>query len=111
MSDTPAFTPLGPEASAAMTGKYILIGLSYYDHRGQETDRIQMHGVITSASSEGVLVELKGTRSGTSWNAPPFSEAIRPAKAGNYTLHSTQEIIENPDFLCTWAIHSPPPKA
>ena len=95
--------------AVALIGKYLLIGLTYYDSNGVETDRSQLHGVIKSASHEGISIDLKGTRSGEIWNMPPSFEAIRPAKPGIYTLRATNETIENPDLLCTWAIHSPNP--
>jgi hypothetical protein len=101
--------PFDEKLAASYVGKYVLIGLTYKDHLGNETNQEQMHGVIESASVNGVQISLRGTRAGTTWNSPPLLDAIRPAKPGNYTLSTTNETIENPDLLCNWIITSPKP--
>jgi hypothetical protein len=88
-------------------GKYILVGVTYLDHFGKEIERLQMHGVIESADTKGIKILLRGARSGETWIMPPTLDSISPAKPGQYTLHSTGEIIENPDLLSTWAVTKP----
>ena len=91
-------------------GKYILVGLTYVDHKGNETRCVQLHGVIEKAAPDGITISLRGARNGESWNMPPDLRAIFVAEPGIYTLHDTGERIENPDLLARWTIHDPPPK-
>ncbi len=91
-------------------GKYILVGITYLDHEGNEIRRMQLHGVVEKAAPDGITVSLRGARNGESWNMPPDLRAISAAGTGIYTLHSTGERVENPDLLASWTIHEPPPK-
>jgi hypothetical protein len=91
-------------------GKYILVGLTYIDHEGNQTRRVQLHGVVENAAPNGITIRLRGPRDGESWNMPPDLRAISAAAPGIYTLHDTGERIENPDLLATWTIQDPPPK-
>lgn len=93
----------------ALVGKYVLIGITYQDHNGKEIQLEQMHGLIESASPNGILISFRGNRSGTSWNMPPMLNAIRKAPPGSYKLNSTGETIENPNFLITWIHQSGDP--
>lgn len=95
--------------ASSYVGKYILVGITYLDHTGVELRRQQLHGIIKSASREGILLSLKGVCDGKSWNMPPMLDSIRVAKLGTYTLHMTQETIENPDLLASWTVQDPPP--
>ena len=88
-------------------GKYILIGVTYMNSAGQVEDSVQMHGVVESASRDGIKVSLKGERDGQSWTMPADPSAISPAQPGRYQLPETGEIIENPDFICTWMVQKP----
>jgi hypothetical protein len=97
------------QLAASFVGKYILVGLTRLDHQGNELRRQQLHGVITSATRKGIQIELRGVYEGEKWNMPPDLRAICPAKPGNYTLHMTKEVVENPDLLSTWTITEPPP--
>lgn len=89
-------------------GKYILIGITYIDHKGNETQRQQMHGIISSVDKNcGIKIALKGVYEGQSWTMPPDQRAIKIAKPGTYTLKMSGEKIENPDLLSTWTITEP----
>ncbi len=102
--------PFDEEVAASYVGKYILVGIAYLDHEGTELRREQIHGVITSATKTGIEISLRGTREGDSWNMPPDLRAISPAAPGKYTLHKTEEVIEDPDLLSTWVVTKPPPE-
>ncbi|HVO64940.1 MAG TPA: hypothetical protein VMT12_00525 [Syntrophales bacterium] len=91
-------------------GKYILVGITYVDHKGNETQRQQMHGVIESADKNGIKIALKGVYEGQSWTMPPDQSAIKAAQPGTYTLKMSGEKIENPDLLSTWVITEPEPE-
>jgi hypothetical protein len=106
-SDAAAPPPFDDDLAASYVGKYILVGLTFLDPYGRESRRQQLHGVIRSASPEGVLIELRGAHSGQNWNMPPALDAIRPAEPGRYTLHDTEEVIDDPDLLASWTIRKP----
>ena len=103
-------TPFDQRIANGYLGKYILVGLTYVDHEGNQTHRVQLHGVIEKAAPDGITISLRGARAGQSWNMPPDLRAVSAAGPGIYTLHDTGESVENPDLLAAWTIHEPPPK-
>ena len=105
-SDPP---PFDKELAASYVGKYILLGLTYEDHEGNELRREQIHGVIASAGCEGIEISPRGAREGETWNMPPDLGGIFPADPGSYRLHSTNESVRDPDLVSTWTITKPPP--
>jgi hypothetical protein len=106
-SDDAVRSSFDDELAASYVGKYILIGLTFLDPYGRESRRQQLHGVIQSVSRDGILIELHGAHAGQTWNMPPALEAIRPAEPGRYTLHATEEVIDDPDLLASWTIRKP----
>ncbi|RKZ76216.1 MAG: hypothetical protein DRR19_28795 [Candidatus Parabeggiatoa sp. nov. 1] len=89
-------------------GKYILIGITYLDSSGELESQQQLHGIVKSATEdEGILIELEGNYKGDEWNMPPDTSCITTAEPGEYKLRSTDEVVVNPDYLCTWKVHSP----
>ena len=102
--------PFDQRIADTYLGKYILVGITYLDHEGNEMHRKQVHGVVEKAAPDGITISLRGVHNGESWNMPPDLRAISTAGIGIYTLHSTGERVENPDLLASWAIHEPPPK-
>jgi hypothetical protein len=88
-------------------GKYVLIAVTYVDGSGQEEASVQMHGVVTSVSEQGITISLKGEREGENWTMPANVNAISPAEPGRYQLPETGEIVENPDFITTWMVQRP----
>jgi hypothetical protein len=91
-------------------GKYILVGITYYDYLDNELERNQLHGIIESATPNGIVILLKGVHSNEKWNMPPMLDSIEPAKPGRYQLLRTNEFIDNPDLLSKWKVTNPPPK-
>ncbi|MFC1537007.1 hypothetical protein ACFL48_04260 [Pseudomonadota bacterium] len=93
--------------SREIIGKTILIGISYLDKDGNLDSQKQLHGVVHSATPEqGILIELDGVHKGEQWNMPPDTSCISEAEPGLYQLRTTGESVENPDYLCTWEVHS-----
>jgi hypothetical protein len=91
-------------------GKYILVGITYIDHKGNETLRQQFHGVIESADKdEGIRIALKGVNEGQSWIMPPDQKSIKPAKPGVYVLKMSGEKI-SPDLVSTWTLEEVDPE-
>jgi len=100
---------LDSAAADIYLGKYILVGVTYVDAEGQVEDSVQMHGTVETASRDGIRLALKGERSGQNWTMPADPSAITPAQPGKYQLPETGEIVENPDFICTWVVQRPRP--
>ena len=99
--DSYPYQCLSAAEAADLIGKHILIGIRYVDNQGVEVHRAQMHGIVSAASSKQVQVALRGERHGSTFSLPPDPRFFSPAKPGKYTLHSTGEVIENPQLLCT----------
>jgi hypothetical protein len=98
---------LDSAATDIYLGKYVLVGVTYVDQAGQVESSVQMHGVVESASQDGITLALKGEREGQSWTMPADLSAISPAQPGRYELPETGEIVESPDFICTWMVQKP----
>ena len=98
---------LDSAAADIYLGKYILVGVTYVDADGTVEESVQMHGTVESASQDGIKLALKGERAGQSWTMPADPSAITPAQPGKYELPETGEIVENPDFICTWMVQRP----
>jgi hypothetical protein len=97
--------------AASFVGKYVLIGLTYYDHEGNFLEQKQRHGTITSADERaGFAIELQGQHRGETFWLPPDVRPFQKARPGNYRLRSTGEEIVDPDLLCSWSINNPPPE-
>jgi len=108
-----ASTPRSFDESKAKdyVGKTVLIGVSYTDHEGNETTRRQWYGTITEVSNaRGIVIALKNDSTYCALPPDGFS-CLVPAKPGEYRLHSTGEVIRNPDFLVTLTRKAPAPKA
>lgn len=95
-----------PEFSKEMAwkvyGKHILAGFSYLDPMGNIIERRQIHGdVIRVNPKEGIVLHLDD---GTEYALPPDFCPIREAKPGEYRLHSTGEVVLDPDFVATYSV-------
>ncbi len=101
---------LDESAAHEYVGKTILIGVSYYDHKGNLREQKQWYGVIeTFSNSEGIRVRLQDSNHPCC--LPPDPRAIRKAEPGTYTLRSTGEVVEDPDYLATWDCMLPEPRS
>lgn len=96
--------------AAGFIGKSILIGVTYLNEAGEQDRQLSMHGVIQSATPEGVKVALRGSRMGEFWNMPPNLDVISALAPGHYRLRETDETVENPDLVVVWTIAKPRPK-
>lgn len=90
-------------------GKYLLVGVTCLGVDGAVTQQEQMHGVILAATAHGIDVELRGAYDGVVWRMAPFLDELSPAKPGTYWLRSSQESVENPDFVFSMTIRSNEP--
>ena len=96
------------EVGKQIVGKRILVGVTYLDSNGNLESQEQLHGIVQSASpDQGISIKLQGVYEGEEWNMPPDTSGITEASPGIYNLSATGEQVENPDYLCTWEVHSP----
>ena len=96
------------EVARECIGKIVLIGITHLLPEGDRDE--QMFGKIVSAMrSEGIYVELMGSREGSSYRLPPVTSALRKANRGFYRLRSTGEVVTDPDYTASWDV-SPPSK-
>ena len=76
----------------SILGKYMIIGITYLNKKGNIIKREQFYGkVIISDERRGIVIRREKT-------------GEEKAKPGEYTLKSTGEVIMNPDLLSTWII-------
>ena len=88
-------------------GKYILVGIAREDASGNVTDQFEIHGVIELVAPDGVIISLRGARLGEHYVIPPVLDCLDPAEPGEYRLHSTGELVTDPDYMTTFTITSP----
>jgi hypothetical protein len=97
--------PWDEDDAREFVGKYVLIGLTFENEKGDLLRRVQMHGRIVCADKrEGIKVVLGGLRSGQEYILPPQTDAFKKASPGEYTLRSTQEVVMNPDLISNWVM-------
>ena len=84
-----------------LLGKVMLVGITYTDSGGNVKERKQFWGTVTEADKGKILIEQKN---GEILSLLPDLSAIEPAPEGEYKLHSTGEVVVNPDFLSTWIL-------
>lgn len=85
----------------SLIGKVLLVGITYNDKDGNVKERKQFWGTVTVADKSKILIEQKN---GEILSLPSDLRAIEPAPEGEYRLHSTGEVVVNPDFLSTWTV-------
>lgn len=93
--------PLGFEE---LVGKVLLAGLSYYSEDNELLDRVQLWGTVIEANEKNIAIKKSN---GEIFHLPPDLSSTTRAKKGEYTLHSTGEVVTDPDFLSTWNITRP----
>lgn len=82
-----------------LVGKTILVGMSYCNSNEELIEQKQFYGTIVEASKTHIRFE---GADGNTFALPPDLSAIKRARAGEYKLRSTGEVVVNPDFLTTW---------
>lgn len=82
-------------------GKHLMIGMTYLDQDGEFIEQKQFHGRIVRINErEGIVVRLHN--SDEEFALPPALESLAEVPEGEYQLHSTGEVVVNPDLLTTW---------
>lgn len=91
-----------------LVGKYVLIGVTVEDRRGEIRRHEQFHGTVVSANAEsGINLHLCGNREGESKWLPPATHVFRAASPGSYSLRSSGETVVDPDFTSQWVLVQP----
>ena len=82
-------------------GKYVLVGITYLDIDGNLVEKREFHGDIVRINErEGLVIKLRN--SDQEYKLPPALHTLEPASKGEYCLHSTGEIVVDPDFTTVW---------
>lgn len=82
-----------------LTGKVLLVGITYYTHDNEYIGQRQFYGTVTEANENLIRIKQKD---GTDITLPPDLSSTKRARQGEYKLRSTGEVVVNPDFLATW---------
>ena len=95
-------------AARELIGKYVLVGITYVDAKGEVKNTVQCHGPIVRSDASGVAIKCEGL----TWNGqeavfPPDSRSYEPASPGEYKLKSTGEVVIDPDIVMSWTVQAP----
>ena len=88
-----------------LIGKVLLIGLTYYTHDNIFIEQRQFWGTVIESNKDTICIKQKN---GELFRLPPDLRSTKPAPPGEYRLHSTGEIVIDPDYLSTWTVNKPP---
>ena len=84
--------------------KTLLIGLTYYTADNEFIEQKQYWGTVIESNETRILVQLNN---GEIFGLPGDLSSTEIAPPGEYRLHSTGEIVVDPDYLTTWNIYKP----
>ena len=85
------------EESQALIGKKVLVGRTYRDPNGQQTERRHYYGIVTHVTERGIF--LKNPTSGEMLDMPPDLRGYKSAPPGEYTVKDTGEVVVDPDLI------------
>lgn len=96
-----------PALAIQLPGKMLLVGLSYFEAGAEAPcDQQQVFGRVVHADArKGILLSLEGQRAGETFNLPPDTRSFQAATPGEYRLRATGELVNDPDFTVSFAIH------
>jgi hypothetical protein len=104
MPDRPRFDR---DLANLLVGKHVLVGMTYLHHDGTLDRQEQVHGFVTRADEQSVVIERWG--GGDETTLPPDTRPFQPAPPGEYRLRSTGEVVVDPDYLASWTVTAPAP--
>lgn len=84
-----------------LIGKTVLVGFTYYSADHELVERKQFWGTVTHSDEKQILVRQSD---GEILSLPPDLSSTKRARPGEYRLHTTGEVVVNPDYLITWNI-------
>ena len=86
-----------------MLGKRVLIGITVLTSTDELVEQRQLVGTVASVHPvDGIEFNLDD---GTTYRLPPDPRALEEAPPGEYRLHSTGEVVLDPDYVTTWTVH------
>lgn len=85
-----------------LLGKTILIGITYYAKGNKLIEQKQFWGTVIVAKDNKILVRQEN---GEIFRLPPDLRSIKSAPKGEYRLHSTGEIVVDPDYISVWNVN------
>ena len=85
--------------SESIIGKRVLIGAGWVDANDEVVERKQLFGTIQFVNDEAIGVKLVD---GSTFELPPYVNALQPAEKGEYSLSGTSEVVRDPDYLAIW---------
>jgi len=85
-----------------MIGKYVLVGVNRFGSDEEVRSSEEIHGKILRVSQEDGLIILK--TDGSEFALPPLLDCYHEAEEGIYSLKSTNEKINNPDYVATFNV-------
>lgn len=88
-----------------LLGKSVLVGITRVDHNGEVVSQEQFHGQVESLDDG--LVHIRVAGNGQDFTLPPDASSFVKAPPGHYRLHSTGEVVVDPDFTSSWTVRSP----
>jgi len=91
-----------------LLGKMILVGFTYYTHDNVFVEQKQFFGTVIAVHQNCIVIRKAD---GSTFTIPPDLRSTRIAPPGEYRLRSTGEIVLDPDYLSTWIVNLPEPKA
>ena len=102
-------SPWDQQEADTLIGQVVLVGLTYLAADGKTvTSQVQYDGRVVSAKPGGIEIAGLGKSAGKTMKLPPDLAAFEHAKAGDYELRSTGEIVVNPDLTVHWSITQTP---
>ena len=94
---TPIFSR---EQAWEVQGKLVMVSISYFDVSGNLIEQKQLHGVVARVNpQEGIVLNLEN---GSEYSLPPDFRPFLKAQPGEYREFSTDQVVVNPDFLCSY---------
>ena len=85
-----------------LLGKTILVGITYYTKDNEFIEQKQYWGTVIEANDRQIRFKQKN---GDVFWLPPDLRSTKPAPKGEYRLHSTGEIVVDPDFTSVWIVN------
>ena len=85
-----------------LPGKTILVGFTYYTKDNEFIEQKQYWGTVIEANDRKIRFRQKN---GDVLELPPDLSSTKPAPKGEYRLHSTGEIVVDPDFISVWTVN------
>ena len=107
-TEKPLFTDMdrsfGEELARTITGKSVLVTLTFLGEDATVEHTLQYFGTVLSCNADdGVTIRETG---GTSTIfLPPDLRSVEFASKGKYTLHPTGEHVVNPDIIISWVVY------